>query len=65
MMEVLYLLVPIGIVFILIAIKFLHWAIFSGQFDNLDVESQRILFDDSKTLQKNKAENFPLNSDAD
>jgi cbb3-type cytochrome oxidase maturation protein len=44
--ESLYLLIPLGIVFVIIAIKILFWAINSGQYDNLDTEAHRILFDD-------------------
>lgn len=45
-MESLYLLIPIGIVFVVIAVKILFWAINSGQYDNLDTEAHRILFDE-------------------
>ena len=44
-MESLYFLVPCAIVFLALAIKALFWAINSGQYDNLDTEAHRILFD--------------------
>jgi len=44
-MESLYFLVPCALVFIAIAIKVFFWAINSGQYDNLDTEAHRILFD--------------------
>ena len=44
-MESLYFLVPCALVFIALAIKTLFWAINSGQYDNLDTEAHRILFD--------------------
>jgi cbb3-type cytochrome oxidase maturation protein len=47
--ESLYLLIPLGIIFVIIAIKILFWAINSGQYDNLDTEAHRILFDDDET----------------
>lgn len=47
-MESLYFLVPVALVFIAIAIKILWWAIHNGQYDNLDTEAHRILFDDEK-----------------
>ena len=47
-METLYLLIPVGLIFLGIAIKLLFWAINSGQYDDLETESQRILFDDVK-----------------
>jgi cbb3-type cytochrome oxidase maturation protein len=45
-MESLYLLIPIALVFCVIAIKLLLWAIDSGQYDDLDKEAWRILADD-------------------
>jgi cbb3-type cytochrome oxidase maturation protein len=48
-MESLYFLIPGALIFIAIAIKVLFWAINSGQYDNLDTEAHRILFDGEKT----------------
>jgi len=45
-MESLFLLIPVALVFCAIAIKLLLWAIDSGQYDDLDKESWRILNDD-------------------
>ncbi|MFN2329678.1 MAG: cbb3-type cytochrome oxidase assembly protein CcoS [Chromatocurvus sp.] len=45
-MESLYLLIPIALVFCVIAIRLLLWAIDDGQYDDLDKESWRILADD-------------------
>jgi cbb3-type cytochrome oxidase maturation protein len=47
-MESLYFLIPVALIFIAIAIKVLLWAINNGQYDNLDAEAHRILFDDEK-----------------
>ena len=47
-MESLFLLVPLALVFLVIAIKTLFWAINNGQYDDLDTEGYRILFDDDK-----------------
>lgn len=47
-MESLYFLVPCALVFIGLAIKVLFWAINNGQYDNLDTEAHRILFDAEK-----------------
>ena len=44
-MPSLYLLIPIALVFCVIAIKLLLWAINSGQYDDLDKEAWRILAD--------------------
>jgi cbb3-type cytochrome oxidase maturation protein len=45
----LYLLIPIALVFCVIAIKLLLWAINNGQYEDLDKEAWRILADDEKT----------------
>jgi cbb3-type cytochrome oxidase maturation protein len=42
----LYLLIPIALVFCVISIRLLLWAIGSGQYDDLDKEAWRILADD-------------------
>jgi cbb3-type cytochrome oxidase maturation protein len=47
-MESLYFLVPCALIFFAVAIKFLFWAINNGQYDNLDSEGHRILFDAEK-----------------
>jgi cbb3-type cytochrome oxidase maturation protein len=47
-MESLYFLIPCALIFIAIAVKVLFWAINNGQYDNLDTEAHRILFDDEK-----------------
>jgi cbb3-type cytochrome oxidase maturation protein len=46
-MESLFLLIPVALVFCAIAIKLLLWAIDSGQYDDLDKESWRILNDET------------------
>jgi len=48
-MESLYVLVPIALVVVVIAVRALFWAINSGQYDDLDTEANRILFDDDDT----------------
>ena len=45
-MESLYLLIPIALIFCVVAIRLLLWAIDSGQYDDLDKEAWRILADD-------------------
>lgn len=54
-MESLYFLVPCALVFIGLAIKALFWAINNGQYDNLDTEAHRILFDVDKSKKDNSA----------
>jgi cbb3-type cytochrome oxidase maturation protein len=45
-MASLYLLIPIALLFCVIAIKLLLWAINNGQYDDLDKEAWRILADE-------------------
>lgn len=51
-MESLFLLIPIAIVFVAIAVKLFFWAVDSGQFEDLDSDGQRILFDDDVPTSK-------------
>lgn len=44
-MESFYLLVPIALIFVVIALRLLFWALHNGQYDNLETEAHRILFD--------------------
>lgn len=44
-MDSLYLLIPVALVFVTLAIKLLFWAVKSGQYDDLDTEGKRILFE--------------------
>jgi cbb3-type cytochrome oxidase maturation protein len=46
----LYLLIPIALLFCVIAIKLLLWAISSGQYDDLDKEAWRILAEDETPM---------------
>ena len=46
-MDSLYLLIPVALVFCVICIRLLIWAINSGQYDDLDKEAWRILSDDT------------------
>lgn len=45
-MDSLYLLIPVAMIFVAIAIGLYLWAVNSGQYDDLDNEGQKMLFDD-------------------
>lgn len=45
-MQSLYLLIPIVLGVVAIAVVLFFWAVNNGQYDDLDKESQRIFFDD-------------------
>ena len=49
-MDSLYLLIPIALLFCVVAIKLLLWAISSGQYDDLDKEAWRILAEDEPAI---------------
>jgi cbb3-type cytochrome oxidase maturation protein len=44
-MSSLYLLIPLAVILVALAIWALFWAVKSGQYDDLETESRRILFD--------------------
>lgn len=47
-MEIMYFLIPIATLLVLSFVLFFIWAAKSGQFDDLDSPSKRILFEDIK-----------------
>lgn len=49
-MESLYLLIPLSLLFVGVAVAIFFWAVKSGQYDDLQRESERILFDDEEEL---------------
>lgn len=53
-MESLYLLIPVALIFCVVAIKLLIWAIDSGQYDDLDKEAWGILADEDESEGENK-----------
>lgn len=64
-MDSLYILIPIAIVFVIIAAKVFFWAVDNHQFDDLDTEGQRILFDDdtpAQTSDKSSSTQTPDNN---
>ena len=49
-MEILYVLVPLSVVLVTIAIGIFFWAINSEQFDDLDTPAWRILNDENERM---------------
>ena len=45
-MTVLYILIPVAVVLVIIAIWVFNWAVNSGQYDDLDSPAHSILFDE-------------------
>ncbi|MGP1628461.1 MAG: cbb3-type cytochrome oxidase assembly protein CcoS [Giesbergeria sp.] len=42
-MDILYLLVPLSVALVLLILLGLWWAVYRGQFENVDQEAERIL----------------------
>lgn len=55
-MESLYFLIPIALLFCIVAIKLLLWAIDNGQYDDLDKEAWRVLVDEDTPSPPTKEE---------
>ena len=49
-MDILYLLIPLSSVLVLGIVGVFAWALHRGQFDDLEGEGQRILFDDPQAV---------------
>jgi cbb3-type cytochrome oxidase maturation protein len=63
-MESFYLITPIALILIAVAIKLFLWAVNSGQFDDLDREASRILFDDDTDALSGHGSALPSETDA-
>ena len=46
-MDILFLLVPLSVVLVLFILALFAWALQGGQFDNVEREGERILWDDA------------------
>ena len=55
-MDILYLLIPISLIIVAIAIGVFMWAIRSGQYEDLEGPAHRILMDDDDPLVPHKPE---------
>ena len=62
-MKSLYLLIPISIIFVSIALWVFFWAVKSGQYDDLDSEAERILFDQDEEPEQQDMPQNSLESD--
>lgn len=55
-MDIIYALVPLSILLITIAVLIFNWAVKSGQFDDLDSPSHKILYDDDELYKLKKTQ---------
>lgn len=53
-MSIIYVLIPIAMLFVTIAVIIFFWAVKSNQFDDLDREGINILFDEEPTFEESK-----------
>lgn len=51
-MSIIYVLIPIAMLFVLVAVGIFFWAVKSDQFDDLDRQSVSILFDEEQPIAK-------------
>jgi len=55
-MIILYLLIPLGLVLVAVALWAFFWAVQSGQFDDLDTPGVQVLLDDDRAPDVSAAE---------
>ncbi|MDX3774547.1 cbb3-type cytochrome oxidase assembly protein CcoS [Chromatiaceae bacterium AAb-1] len=59
-MSIIYVLIPIAIVFVILGLIIFFWAVRSKQFEDLDKEGFSILFDDEKSpAEKQQQDKLP------
>lgn len=65
-MASLYLLIPVSLIFCALAVWIFFWAVNNGQYDDLEGEADRILFEDDEDIPSAKASNsMPLGTKSD
>ena len=61
-MSIIYVLIPLAVVIILVAIGVFFWAVKSDQFNDLDRQGYSILFDDDTRQTRNREASIPPGS---
>lgn len=64
-MEILYILIPLSIILVALAIAIFGWAVKNGQYDDLEGPAHSILYDDDRDMipgQNNKTQKKDLNT---
>ncbi len=64
-MESLFILIPVALIFVALAVKAFFWAVDNKQFDDLESSAQNILFDDDPQSHSSADENTPLDKPDD
>ncbi len=55
-MNILYVLIPLGLVLLVAAVAAFFWAVGSGQFDDMDTPAWRVVMDDDRAPPAGKQE---------
>jgi cbb3-type cytochrome oxidase maturation protein len=63
-MDILFLLVPLSVLLALAVMAVLAWAVWSGQFDDLESEGQRIFRNEKNQLESEKADEADVGKSA-
>ena len=53
-MDILFLLIPIALIFLMIAVAIFFWAIRDGQYDDMESQGLKIIMDDKQNHTKQK-----------
>ncbi|MBR9727277.1 cbb3-type cytochrome oxidase assembly protein CcoS [Shewanella intestini] len=61
-MSIIYVLIPIAMLFVAIAVAIFFWAVKSEQFDDLERQSVSILFDDKRATERDSKQNAANNN---
>lgn len=64
-MSVIYALIPVAILFVLLAVVIFFWAVKSNQFEDIEREGMRILLDDDEEQINNDTSNAQNKQQAD
>ena len=64
-MSIIYVLIPLAIVLVGVAVLIFFWAVRSNQFEDLDRQGYSILFDDDIKKQEEKRASFVTDDKAD
>ena len=64
-MDIIYVLVPLSIALLAIAVAIFFWAVKGGQFDDLDSPAHKILFDDDEYLNERREDSATEASNSD
>lgn len=62
-MDIIYILVPLSLLLIGIAVLIFFWAVKSGQFEDMESPAHRILFDDDEPINRRQDDSEQTPSD--